>query len=122
MGKLRAKKVTSRLQKQLHVTGEEYRAAVKACRCGIRKGEAQAELILARDAKNNKTFYRYIVQKRQVKATVSPLVNVKGELASTDEEKAEVLNEFFASVFTGSQDSNISHVPELCIPKPLGED
>jgi len=30
-------------------------------------------------------------------------------------EKAEVLNEFFASVFTGSQDSYISQIPE-----PLG--
>ena len=92
-------------------------------RCGIRKAKAQAELNLAWDVKNNmKTFYRYIGQKRQAKMSVPLLLNVKGELASTDEEKAEVLNEFFASVFTGSQDSNISHVPELCIPKPLGED
>ena len=48
-----------------------------------------------------KTFYRYISQKRQAKVSVPPLVSVKGELASTDEEKAEVLNESFASVFTG---------------------
>ena len=76
---------------------------------------------MARDVKNNmKMFYRYIGQKRQVKASVPPLVNVKGKLASMDEEKAEVLNEFFALVFTGSQDSNISHIPEPCIPKPLG--
>ena len=82
----------------------------------------QAELNLARDVKNNmKTFYRYIGQKRQAKMSVPLLLNVKGELASTDEEKAEVLNEFFASVFTGSQDSNISHVPEPCILQTLGE-
>jgi len=49
-------------------------------------------------------FYRYIGQKRQAKTNIPPLVNVKGELASVDEEKAEVLNEYFASVFTGSQD------------------
>lgn len=83
----------------------------------------QAELNLARDVKNNmKTFYRYIGQKRQAKMSAPPLVNVKGEQASVDEEKAEVLNEFFASVFTGSQDSNISHVPKPYIPKPLGGD
>ena len=48
---------------------------------------------LERDVKNSKKiFYRYIGQERRVKASVLPLVNVKGELASTDEEKAEVLN------------------------------
>ena len=69
-----------------------------------------------------KTFYRYTDQKRQAKVSVPPLLNVKGELASMYEEKAEVLNEFFASVFAGSQDSNISHVPKPCIPKPLRGD
>ena len=78
---------------------------------------------MARDVKNNKkTFYRYIGQKRQAKTGVPSLVNLKGELASTDKEKAEVLNEFFASVFTGGQDSSLSHVPEPCTPKPPGGD
>ena len=48
---------------------------------------------MARDVKNNKkTFYRYTGQKRQVKTGAPSLVNLKGELASTDKEKAEVLN------------------------------
>ena len=61
-----------------------------------------------------------LAQKRQAKTGVPSLVNLKGELASTDEGKAEVLNEFFASVFTGGQDSSLSHVPEPCTPKPPG--
>ena len=78
---------------------------------------------MARDVKSNKkTSYRYIGQKRQAETGVPSLVNSKGELASTDEEKAEVLNEFFASVFTGGQDSSLSHVPEPCPPKPPGGD
>ena len=78
---------------------------------------------MARDVKNNnQTFYRYTDQKRQAKVSVPPLLNVKGELASMYEEKAEVLNEFFASVFTGGQDSSLSHVPEPCTPKPPGGD
>jgi len=87
------------------------------------ENQGKAELDLVRDIKNSKkTFYKYTGQKRQAKGSVPPLVNVKGKLASTDTEKAEVLNEFFASVFTGSQDSNSTHVPEPCIPKPSGGD
>jgi len=43
---------------------------------------------------------------------VSPLLNEKGELASTDKENAEVLSEFCASVFIASQTSHASHVHE----------
>ena len=88
-------------------------------RHGIRRAKAQAELNLARNVKNSmKTFYRYFGQKRQAKASVPPLVNVK-ELASMDEEKAEVLNKSFASVFTGGQDSSTSHVSEPLRPASL---
>lgn len=79
------------------------------------------ELNLARNVKNNKKgFYSYIGQKRQATESKPPLANEKGELATTDMEKDEVLNEFFASVFIGIQDSFISHVPEAHIPGPLG--
>ena len=76
------------------------------------EAKAQMELNLVRNVKNNKGLYRYIGQKRKAKKNV-PLG--KRKLASTDMEKAEVLNKFFASVFTGSQGSHISHAPEpLC--------
>lgn len=43
------------------------------------------------------------------------LINEKGKLAAADMEKAEILNKFFASVFTASQVSRVSHITE-----PLG--
>jgi len=61
------------------------------CRDGVRKAKAQMELILARDAKKS-GFYRYVSQKRKVKESVSLLMIKNGNLVSTDEEKAEVLN------------------------------
>lgn len=58
-----------------------------------------------------------IGQKRQAEENVPSLINEEGELTSTDTDKAEVLNEFFASAFTGSQAFHASPVPE-----PLGGD
>jgi len=58
------KKGAYRLRKQGRVTWEEYRDAVRTCRQRIRKAKAQVELNFLRDVKNNKTFYRYIGQKR----------------------------------------------------------
>ena len=87
------------------------------CRDRIRKAKVQMELNLVRDVKDNKKgFYRYIGRRRQAKESVSPLMIGNGELASSDIEKAEVLNECFASVFTGGQASHICQDHE-----PLGE-
>lgn len=58
-------------------------------------------------------FYRYTDHKRMAKENVPPLVNKKGEPATTDTEKTEVLNEFFDSIFTGRHDFHISHIPEI---------
>ena len=90
--------------KQGCVFREEYRAVVRVCRDRIRKAKAQMELNLVRDATDNKKgFYRYIGRRRQAKESVLPPMKGNGELASSDIEKAEVLSECFASVFTGSQ-------------------
>ena len=72
---------------------------------------------MARDVKNiTKGFYRYIGRRRQTKESVPPLVKGNGELASSDTDKAEVLNECLASVFTGGQASRVCQDHE-----PLGE-
>ena len=94
-------------------------AGAVVCVCGdrIRKAEAQMELNWVRDVKDNKKgFHRYIGRRRQSKESVPPLTKGNGELASSDTEKAEVLNECFASVFTGGQASHIRQDH-----KPLGE-
>ncbi|PKU39791.1 rna-directed dna polymerase from mobile element jockey-like [Limosa lapponica baueri] len=95
--KLKGKEEMPRQWKQGQVSWEEHREAARLCRDG------ELELNLARDAKNNKKgFYRYVIQKRKVKESVYPLMNPTDKLVTTDEEKAEVSNNTFASVFTGN--------------------
>jgi len=75
------------------------------------------ELNLLKDVRGNKKgFYRYVGRRKQAKESVPPLMKGKGELASSDTEKAEVPIECFASVFTGGQASCICQDHE-----PLGE-
>jgi len=102
--KLRDKKKKYRQWKQGWVAWEEYSDADQTLRDGIRKTKVEMELNLVEDVKNNKeVFFRYIDKKRQGEESILPMINEKGELASTDMEKAEVLNAFFSLVFTGSQ-------------------
>ncbi|PKU47470.1 rna-directed dna polymerase from mobile element jockey-like [Limosa lapponica baueri] len=71
--------------------------------CGGKKRKATAslELKLARDVKvNKKGFFNYIGGKRTTRKNVSPLLNDTGAMVMKDAEKAELLNVFFATVFT----------------------
>jgi len=65
-----------RQREQGQVLWGEHRDAAGLCRYGIRKGNAQLELDLAR-MKNKKDFYRYINQKRKVQGSVPLLVSTE---------------------------------------------
>jgi len=57
---------------------------------------------LARDIKGNKkSFYRHISGKRKARENVGPVWKETGDPVTWDMEKAEVLKDFCASVFTG---------------------
>ncbi|GAB0201619.1 class II histocompatibility antigen, B-L beta chain-like [Grus japonensis] len=113
LGKLKRKKEASRGWKQGQVGWQEYRETVRAARDQVRKAKALVEISLARDVKDNKkTFYRYISDKRKMRENVGPLWNETGDLVTWDMEKAEVLNDFFASVFTGKGSSHAAQVTE----------
>ncbi|GAB0204964.1 hypothetical protein GRJ2_002962000 [Grus japonensis] len=113
LGKVKQKKEAYRGWKQGQVTWEEYRETVRAARDQVRKVKALIELNLARDVKDNKkSFYRYVSDKRRTRENVSPLQKETGDLVTQDMEKAEVLNNFFASVFTGKGLSHTAQVTE----------
>ncbi|GAB0181454.1 hypothetical protein GRJ2_000610700 [Grus japonensis] len=101
LDKLQHKREAYRGWNQGQVAWEEYRETVQAARDQVRKGKVLIELNLVRDIKGNKkSFYRYISDKRKTRENVGPLWNDTGSLVIRDMEKAEILNDFFASVFT----------------------
>ncbi|GAB0206751.1 mitochondrial enolase superfamily member 1 [Grus japonensis] len=113
LDKVKHKKEAYRGWKQGQVAWEEYRETVRAARDQVRKAKALIQISLARDVKDNKkSFYRYVSEKRRMRENVGPLWNETGDLVTQDMEKAEVLNDFFASVFTSKCSSHTAQVTE----------
>jgi len=113
LDKLKHKKEAYRWWKQGQVAWEEYREIVQTAREQVRKAKALIELNLARDVKGNKkNFYRYVNDEKNTSEKVSPLWKEMGDLVTRDMEKAEVLNEFFASVFSYKCSSHTAQVAD----------
>jgi len=100
--------------KEGQATWEEYRNVVKTCRDVIRKAKVHLELNLARGVKNNKkSFFKYINSKWKTRENVGPLLNEVGVLVMEGAEKAELLNAFFASVFSAKAGPQECHALEI---------
>ena len=74
----------------------------------IRNAKRKMEKNLANAKETStKTFANYIKSKSKTVTSIGPLKNSSGSLISSEKEMAEILNRFFASVFTKEDISNI---------------
>ncbi|XP_077989646.1 uncharacterized protein LOC144443981 [Glandiceps talaboti] len=95
--------------------GEDYRVFAKArnqakwaCRQAVRDFERN----IAHEVKlNPKVFYKYANSRMKTKESIGNINTAKG-IVSSDNEKAEELNNFFCSVFTKENFSSVPNVPD----------
>ena len=94
---------------------EEYKEAEKALRNRIRNAKRTFEKKIAdagNDANGKRRFYSYVKSKTKGICGVGPLKRGDGQIASEDGEMAEILNGFFASVFTREDTNDIPEPKE----------
>ena len=79
----------------------------------LRKAKHMYEKDLTAKIKtDNKLFWGYVRSKTKTKSAVSNLTNSLGELSKNDQETADILNDFFASVFELEGDGPIPDFDE----------
>ena len=77
-----------------------YKEALNLATTEIRKSKRTFEKKLAGNIKNDSnSFYAYVRSKQNVRDKVGPLENNRGNIISDGFQMAEVLNEYFSSVF-----------------------
>lgn len=83
--------------------------ALKRNQCSniIRNAKKSYERKIALEVKSNcKSFWKYVNSKLKTRQGIGNLLKSDGSLTINDTEKAEVLNNFFSSVFTRTEDLN----------------
>ncbi len=97
---------------------EDYGAADKEVKRLIRNAKRNFEKRLAcQNGGNSRPFYAYIKQRTKTRPSMGPLKNANKENVSEDQGMAELLNNFFSSVFTRE---DTEHIPRAADMETIG--
>ena len=78
----------------------------------VKKGKLEYEDRVAAASKiNNKIFFAHVNSRKPIKSAIGPLKDAQGNIISSDEGMAELLNEYFVSVYTKEDLQEIPSVP-----------
>lgn len=92
---------------------QRYIFARNECAKKVRKAKRENEKKIAKGCKkNNKMFWKHVRTKTKANSGISPLDKGNGETATGDAEKANILNDYFSSVFTRENVTNLPYVSE----------
>ena len=87
---------------------ETYSKAKNFATFQVKKGKSHYEKKIVMQIKQNpKCFWKMVRDKTKVKEVISDFMSNKGEIIKDDKGKADILNSFFASVFTKEDKQNI---------------
>ena len=83
----------------------EYKQIERETKKMIRNSKNRLERDIAKDAKTNpKRYFSYLNSGKKVKTKVGPLINAQKEYVIDPKQQANILNDFYSSVFTRSVD------------------
>ena len=88
-----------------------FKACAAECRREISSYIRSIELNLI-DGNNLDKFYRYVNKKLITKSSIAPLCRSDSSITNDPEEKSEILNNYFSSVFTADNGDYV-HFPPL---------
>ena len=98
-----------------HAEYQAYLSVQKSVTKVIRSAKRKLERKLAKNVKKNpRQFYSYLNNNIKSRAQVGPLKNANGDLVSDSQGMCNILNNFFTSVFTDEDTTDIPIPEQIC--------
>ena len=99
---------------------QEYKKDLNKATKECRKARRKMEATVAEQSKNNpKSFWSYVKSKTSTRTGIPDLKKEDGEMATSDKDKAETLNNFFQSVFTEEPPGDLPIPPSFKLDSEL---